>query len=714
MKKIIFIFFFVFILTELKSQNNVGIGTTTPDPTAILELSASDMGLLVPRVTTLQRQSISTTLSSNSLLVYDIDFDCFFYYVAATGLWNSLCSVNGPTGPTGPVGATGLTGVTGQIGVTGAIGVSGPAGATGTTGAAGTNGTNGATGPTGAAGTAGATGPAGAAGTTGADGVTGPAGTAGSTGPAGAAGTTGADGVTGAAGTAGSTGPAGAAGTTGADGVTGAAGTAGSTGPAGAAGTTGADGVTGPAGTAGSTGPAGAAGSTGAAGATGATGPVGCGSANYVIKSNGASAVCSIIQDNGSTVGVNAAPNASYRLYIDGVSSITSIYGQYDANNYGWLGGSSWGGYAHGGVAGSTEAYAQLGKSNWEGVYAFAYNDDGVQGETQSSSYYGVYGNNTNAASGTGVYGRGTTYGVYGYTPSINNDTYGVYGAWSGSVYGYLGGKTSAGYYVGAFGTTATSTDFGVFGYNSAADGTGGLFAGDATPSIYYLVGGSGLSSSGAEIGMAGFSTGGAAVARGGGYFEDDISGSYAWVGMRTAAAVLRKIEGNGTVNTVVKDVNGKSVVLSCPEAPENLFMDIGQGKLENGRAKIQLDLTFAKNIVVNDKHPLRAIVQLEGDCKGVYVTNKTQYGFEVVELDGGNSNVAFTWTVFANRADEINADGSIARYSDERFAPAIGPQSKIKIQTPKESPFCPDRFKIDLLTGKYIPIEKDIKSIIK
>jgi len=48
--------------------------------------------------------------------------------------------------------------------------------------------------------------------------------------------------------------------------------------------------------------------------------------------------------------------------------------------------------------------------------------------------------------------------------------------------------------------------------------------------------------------------------------------------------------------------------------------------------------------------------------------------------LDSGNSNVPFTWTVFANRADEVNPDGSIARYSDERFAPAIGIQSKIKV----------------------------------
>jgi len=76
-------------------------------------------------------------------------------------------------------------------------------------------------------------------------------------------------------------------------GATGPAGTAGATGPAGAAGATGPQGVAGAAGTAGATGPA------GSAGATGPAGPVGCATADYVVKSTGTSATCSVIYDNG-------------------------------------------------------------------------------------------------------------------------------------------------------------------------------------------------------------------------------------------------------------------------------------------------------------------------------------------------------------------------------------------------------------------------------
>jgi hypothetical protein len=116
---------------------------------------------------------------------------------------------------------------------------------------------------------------------------------------------------------------------------------------------------------------------------------------------------------------------------------------------------------------------------------------------------------------------------------------------------------------------------------------------------------------------------------------------------------------------------------LSCPEAPENLFQDYGYATLNGGTVHVVIDPVFSKNIVVNAEHPLRVFVQLESDCAGVYVTNKTATSFDVVELNGGMSNAAFMYTVVANRADEVTPDGSIAHYSDERFPPAPGPMEK-------------------------------------
>lgn len=67
---------FVVISTSfgLFAQNdNVGINTSTPDPSAILHLEANDKGLLVPRLTTTERDAIATP--ATGLIIYNTDED---------------------------------------------------------------------------------------------------------------------------------------------------------------------------------------------------------------------------------------------------------------------------------------------------------------------------------------------------------------------------------------------------------------------------------------------------------------------------------------------------------------------------------------------------------------------------------------------------------------------------------------------------------------
>lgn len=269
-------------------------------------------------------------------------------------------------------------------------------------------------------------------------------------------------------------------------------------------------------------------------------------------------------------------------------------------------------------------------------------NGNGVTGVGQSANAFGLRGHNTNAA-GTGELVSGNGLG--------------------------------ATFLIGGSGSAVTGSLTGIWGRTTAAAGTGGIFSGNAAGATN-LVGGSGVSAVGTNIGVAGFSSSAAnGVLRAGGYFDTNAGQSFAYVGARTAANVIRKIEGNGTVNTVVKDLNDKQVVLSAPEAPENLFQDFGQGQLVNGKAHIIIDPIFAKNIIVNEKHPLRVFVQLKGDCNGVYVSNETANSFDVVELKGGTTNTKFSYFITANRADEVLSDGSVSKYSDERFAPSMGAQ---------------------------------------
>lgn len=158
-----------------------------------------------------------------------------------------------------------------------------------------------------------------------------------------------------------------------------------------------------------------------------------------------------------------------------------------------------------------------------------------------------------------------------------------------------------------------------------------------------------------------------------GGYFEGN--NSWAYVGLNYLGTYY-KIAGNGSVSSMIKDENNKERIIYCPEAPEITLQDSGNTKLVNGTAHVQIDATLAKNIVVNEKHPLKVFIQLEGDCNGVFVTSKSNSGFTVKELGNGNSNTSFSWFIIANRADEYDNNGElVSKNADVRLPFGPGKQ---------------------------------------
>lgn len=286
-KHVLAVLFVAFSCASYAQDNNVGIGTITPEPTSILDISSDDRGVLVPRLNTLQRLAIPAP--AQGLLVYDTDLDCFFFFSAASTSWENLCSGGGSMGPTGPTGPQGL------IGTPGPPGAAGPAGPAGTNGLPGTNGTTGPTGLTGPNGLNGATGLQGIAGVTG---PTGPGGT-------------------------GPTGPTGLQGPAGAQGVTGTAGVNGVTGPQGATGANGPNGATGPTGPSGLQGNPGSTGAQGPTGPTGATGPLVAGSVNQTLRYDGTNWVAnSTIWNTGTNVGIGTT-NPQAALEVNG-----EVFGQ--------------------------------------------------------------------------------------------------------------------------------------------------------------------------------------------------------------------------------------------------------------------------------------------------------------------------------------------------------------------------------------------------
>ncbi len=288
--------------------------------------------------------------------------------------------------------------------------------------------------------------------------------------------------------------------------------------------------------------------------------------------------------------------------------------------------------------------WLSTGNSNTNTIYA----------ETNNNVYSAVYGKHSGGAQ-TAIYGTSTSsgFGVWGDSKQSTANGIGVYGSSADSgigVYGYTKGV--------AFGATV--------GFNANSSGTGVLGGGNGW-GLWRLLAGSGGSFVGSAYGVAGWSKNTSGL-RAGGYFDSNNGQSYVYVGAVTDAGTIRKIEGNGTVNTVMQTRSGMKS-LFAPESPEAWFEDVGKGQLAKGHCRIELDPLFLDCITVDDSMPLNVFVQLNDDCKGVYV--KTDHtGFDVYELQGGIADAKFTYKVIAKWKG----------YELERFPKALPRQPSVEL----------------------------------
>ena len=635
MKKILLLSV-VGLFSTITFAQNVGINTTgaTPDASAGLDIDYTNKGLLIPRVSLTSNTDILTIPSpATSLLVYNTNAamtsGAIGYWYWDGSAWVQAIGPAGPTGatgPQGPIGNTGPAGPTGATGPQGPIGNTGPAGPTGATGPQGPIGNTGPAGPTGA---------------------TGPQGPIGNTGPAG---------------------PTGATGPQGPIGNTGPAGPTGATGPQGPIGNTGLTGPTGPAGPTGATGP---------------QGPTGTFTTNAWL----------ILGNAGTTPAVNFVGTTDNQSFVTRTNNTERMRvlntGQVAVNSTTTFGTSTF----FSAAGGNNNAVDGSAAGTGNAVYGQQIGaGNGVSGLTNSTGR-GVIGIHIGGAGGTGTQGQSssaTGIGVVGINTNATNTAVGTYGQINGDGIGVFGNSTVAGASrgVGVFGVADGSRGMGGFFVNTHASGTGLAASGNGLATTYYLTTGTGASFNGQQYGVYGFAWSGNATLSAGGFFRDSVSVAqdiFARVACYDGGTAY-KIRGIGTVSTIIKDLNGEDRTMFCPEATEVLFEDYGSGQLVNGSARIQLDEIYAANITVNEKHPLRVFIQLEGDCNGVYVTNKTENSFEVKELSGGNSNVKFTYKVIGNRADSYVNGQLSSKYEDLRMPKGSGAEySGGKVENIKE-----------------------------
>jgi hypothetical protein len=97
-----FITFFLFISLFLKVNNahaQVGLGTTNPHPTAVLDLSSNNKGILVPRMTLSEKNAIPNP--AQGLLVFQTDQTTGFYYYNNQWIYINSAGLQGTPGVNG-------------------------------------------------------------------------------------------------------------------------------------------------------------------------------------------------------------------------------------------------------------------------------------------------------------------------------------------------------------------------------------------------------------------------------------------------------------------------------------------------------------------------------------------------------------------------------------------------------------------------------------
>jgi len=79
---------FCLLICSYSTYAQVGLNTTSPHPSAALDINSSTKGLLIPRMNYEAR--VLMTGMANSLLVYDTTKELFYYYQASDGKWYAL------------------------------------------------------------------------------------------------------------------------------------------------------------------------------------------------------------------------------------------------------------------------------------------------------------------------------------------------------------------------------------------------------------------------------------------------------------------------------------------------------------------------------------------------------------------------------------------------------------------------------------------------
>ena len=315
--------------------------------------------------------------------------------------------------------------------------------------------------------------------------------------------------------------------------------------------------------------------------------------------------------------------------------------------------------------------------------------------------------NGYSAVNGSGTWGE-----VLAASTTAFSALQGVYGG-SGAGAGTLGNYN---------GTNTSNTRAGVYGVCStpaAAVGGGGV------------VGYNAIASGSMRMGVLGYYNGSAfgigvnGIAFGGGIMTGNNDAAV--VGWRANNQNYsgyfngNHVIANGTKTASVGTQWGNQL-LYCQESSEVWFEDIGGGQLVNGECHIELDSIFLQVTVIDEEHPMRVFIQMEGEAEDVYVLKGTT-GFTVKEKNGGHSNVSFSYRISAKRVnfqdhrygnDPIWGPGDTRPYMQYATPPPVDYAANVKFQEEQRKNWKPTPMPAGFITWMQLQEEAKQKELTK
>ncbi len=407
----------------------------------------------------------------------------------------------------------------------------------------------------------------------------------------------------------------------------------------------------------------------------------GSGTTNYVpLWTNASTLSSSVIFQSDGNLGIGTTSpqvpldvTAVSESAIAGRTSSNSAYGVYGVN------------YSTSGP--SVGVWGEAGSPSGSGV--FGHNDSpsgpasGVEGQSLSPSGTGVFGEATSTTGAAfGVTGQSlstTGGGVFGFSNLTTGTSTGVSGL-NSSPTGFGGNfynNAASGDAVGAQGLSASTAGVGVKGVGVALSNTGSGLP-DRPLGVWGDTNQDGAGVAGTAddaVGVLGVNDAPNLAA---GEFENEETDSHIAPVILTHNSeyhgqCIMDVSGNlsctGSKSAVVPvDGGSRKVALYAVEAPENWFEDFGSGQLSAGAAVISLEPVFAQTI--NSGVEYHVFLTPTGDCKGLYVANKTATSFEVRELAGGRSSTGFEYRIVARRKgyEEIRMEDRTAQFDPANY----------------------------------------------